>query len=96
MKHLRYINLLFVILLVSCKQEVYYNVTTTVEPPEGGSVVMNPSASQVLEGTSVSFTAQPKGEYVFSGCFSNFGALFCYRCILRQAFLHASEYPSLR
>ena len=66
MKHLRYIILLPAALLVSCKQEVYHNVTINVEPPEGGSVVMNPSSGQVLEGTSVTFTAQPKGDYVFS------------------------------
>lgn len=57
--------------MVSCKQEVYYNVMTTVEPPEGGSIVMNPSAGQVLEGTSVTFTAQPKGDYVFTGWSGN-------------------------
>ena len=67
MKHLHYIILLLAVLLVSCKQEVYYNVTTNAEPPEGGSVVMNPSAGQVLEGTSVTFSAQPKGDYVFTG-----------------------------
>ena len=53
--------------MVSCKQEVYYNVTTTVEPSEGGGVVMNPSAGQVLDGTTITFTAQPKGDYVFTG-----------------------------
>ena len=42
-------------------------MTTTVEPPEGGSIVMNPSSGQVLEGTSVTFSAQPKGDYVFAG-----------------------------
>ena len=67
MKILHYIILLLAVLLVSCKQEVYYNVTTNAEPPEGGSVVMNPSAGQVLEGTSVTFSAQPKGDYVFTG-----------------------------
>ena len=67
MKHLHYIILLLAVLMVSCKQEVYYNVTTTVEPPEGGSIVMNPSSGEVLEGTSVTFTAQPKGDYVFTG-----------------------------
>ena len=67
MKHLRHIVLLLAVLMVSCKQEAYYNVTTHVEPPEGGVVVINPSAGQVLEGTSVTFTAQPKGDYVFSG-----------------------------
>ena len=64
MKHLHYIILLLAVLMVSCKQEVYYNVTTTVEPPEGGSIVMNPSAGQVFDGTTITFTAQPKGEWI--------------------------------
>ena len=67
MKQLHRIILLLVIFMVSCKQEVYYNVMTNTEPPEGGSVVMNPPAGQVLEGTAVTFTAQPKGDYVFTG-----------------------------
>lgn len=40
---------------------------TNVDPPEAGGVVMNPSAGQVLEGASVTFTAQPKGDYLFTG-----------------------------
>lgn len=67
MKTLRTIILLLIILLVSCKQEVYYTVTTNVKPSEGGSVTMSSSSSSVLEGTSVTFTVQPNGDYVFTG-----------------------------
>ena len=55
------------LLLVSCKQETYYNITTKVEPEGSGIVVVTPSTGAVLEGTSVSFLAKPNGDYVFSG-----------------------------
>ena len=67
MKHLYKIILLLPLVLISCKQEVYYTVKTMVEPFESGSIVMEPSSGQVLEGTSVTLTAQPKGDYVFTG-----------------------------
>lgn len=52
---------------VSCKQEVNYTISTKVQPAEGGSIIMTPSSGSVLEGTSVSFTANPNGDYVFTG-----------------------------
>lgn len=67
MKHLTHIILLITILLVSCKQLYYYNVNTTVQPVEGGSIAMTPSANPVLEGTLVSFKATPYGDYIFTG-----------------------------
>lgn len=50
--------------LVSCKHEVYYSITTKVQPDGTGSIVVSPSSDQVQEGTTVSFTAKPNGEYV--------------------------------
>ena len=67
MKHLTHIILLITILLVSCKQLNYYNVNTTVQPVEGGSIAMTPSSNPVLEGSQVSFKATPNGDYVFTG-----------------------------
>ena len=54
-------------ILVSCKQETFYNITTNVQPEGSGSIVVTPSTGSVLEGTSVSFTAKPNGDYVFTG-----------------------------
>lgn len=54
------------LLLFSCKQETYYNITTKVEPEGSGSIVVTPSSGAVLDGTSVSFLAKPNGDYVFS------------------------------
>lgn len=54
-------------LFVSCKKEVYYNVTTMVQPEGSGDIMVTPSVGSVLEGTMVSFQANPKGEYVFTG-----------------------------
>ncbi len=67
MKKLITIISFLALLLVSCKQETYYNITTKVEPEGSGSVVVTPSSGAVLEGTSVSFLAKPNGDYVFSG-----------------------------
>ena len=53
--------------LVSCKQEVFYNITAEAQPDKGGCVVMTPSSGPLLEGSSVSFLAEPNGDYVFSG-----------------------------
>ena len=66
MKHYRII-LFLLFLLFSCKQESYYTITTQVQPVDGGDIVMTPSSSTALEGTSVTFNAQPKGDYIFTG-----------------------------
>ena len=58
---------IIVFFLISCKQEVYYTISTQVLPEEGGTIVVTPSSGSVLDGTSVSFTASPKGDYVFTG-----------------------------
>mgnify|MGYP002623437998 CR=1 FL=1 len=42
-------------------------MATHVQPADAGSVAVTPSGGAVLEGTSVSFKATPKGDYVFSG-----------------------------
>lgn len=55
------------LLFVSCQKEVYYNISTTVNPKDAGSVSVSPAGPSVLEGTSVTVTAQPNGEYVFTG-----------------------------
>ena len=52
--------------LVSCKQEINYTISTKVQPEGGGTIVMTPSSGSVPEGTSVSFTANPNGEYIFT------------------------------
>ena len=67
MKHISRLVFSLFLLLASCKQEVHFTVSTSVQPAEGGSIAVTPSSGDVLEGTSVTFTAQPKGEYVFSG-----------------------------
>ena len=54
-------------ILVSCKQESYYNIATNVQPEGSGSIVVTPSSGSVLEGSSVSFLAKPNGDYVFTG-----------------------------
>ena len=53
------------ILVLGCQKEVYHNITVSVNTAEGGSV--SPSSGPVLDGTSVSFKATPKGDYVFTG-----------------------------
>ena len=58
---------IIILFLVSCKQEVYYTISTKVLPEEGGTIVVTPSSGSLLEGTSVSFTANPKGDYLFTG-----------------------------
>ncbi len=68
MKRVGLIGLFISILLfVSCKQEVYFNISTKVLPEDGGSVVVIPSSGSVLEGTTVTFKANPNSEYVFTG-----------------------------
>lgn len=62
-----FILLFLLVLLFSCKQETYYTITTLIQPTDGGEIVVTPSSNTVLEGTSVTFTAQPKGDYIFSG-----------------------------
>ncbi len=66
MKHYRIIPFLLVLLL-SCKRETYHAITTHVQPADGGDIVMTPFSSTALEGSSVTFTAQPKGDYIFTG-----------------------------
>lgn len=56
-----------ILLFVSCKQEVYFNITTKVQPENGGSIIVTPSSGAVLEGTSLTFKANPNSEYVFTG-----------------------------
>lgn len=58
---------LILLLAVSCKQETYYNITTHIQPEGSGAIVVSPSSGSVLEGTSVSFTAKPNGDYLFTG-----------------------------
>ena len=53
--------------LVSCKKPIYYNISTAVQPADGGSIVVTPSTESVLEGTTVTFKATPNGDYIFSG-----------------------------
>lgn len=53
------------ILVLGCQKEVYHNITVSVNPAEGGTV--SPSSGPVLDGTSVSFKATPKGDYIFTG-----------------------------
>lgn len=53
------------LLMIGCQKEAYHNITVSVNPAEGGSV--SPSSGPVLDGTSVSFKATPKGDYVFTG-----------------------------
>ena len=56
-----------ILLFVSCKQEVYFNISTRVQPEGGGCIVVTPSSGAVLEGTPVTFKANPNSEYVFTG-----------------------------
>ena len=67
MKRTIFFTFLSFLLLVSCKQETYFNITTSVQPSNGGSIIITPPSGPVVEGTSVSFNASPKGDYVFTG-----------------------------
>ena len=67
MKRTIFFSFLSFLLLVSCKQETYFNITTSVQPSNGGSIIITPPSGPVLEGTSVSFNANPKGDYIFTG-----------------------------
>ncbi len=67
MKRTIFYTFLSFLLLVSCKQETYFNITTSVQPSNGGSIIITPPSGPVLEGTTVSFNASPKGDYVFTG-----------------------------
>jgi len=61
------ILLFFVLLISSCAQQplepTTYNLTTSSNPAEGGTV--NPNGGIVNEGQQVSITASPSAEYVF-------------------------------
>ena len=65
------IPIIILLLVVSCQKEVYYNISTSVNPKDAGTVSVFPAGPSVLEGTSVTVTAQPKGEYVFTGWSGN-------------------------
>ena len=43
--------------LASCKKPVYYNISASVQPAGGGSVVVTPSAASVLEGETLDYAA---------------------------------------
>ena len=58
---------LLALCLVSCKTLTYYSILTSVNPAGAGTVAISSAEMSVLEGTSVTFTATPKGDYVFSG-----------------------------
>ncbi|MBP3331633.1 MAG: VCBS repeat-containing protein [Tidjanibacter sp.] len=54
------------IIVISCaKEETSYRITTAVSPASAG--VVSPSSMEVSEGSSVSFTATPNDDYVFTG-----------------------------
>lgn len=64
-------DLVFVVVLtlfgiISCQTEQYYTINTTVNPIDAGTISVSPSGSSVLDGTLVTFVAQPKGDYVFA------------------------------
>lgn len=59
--------LILSLLLVSCKQETYFSITLQPKPDEWGYIEMIPSSSSVLAGTSVTFKATPRSEYIFTG-----------------------------
>lgn len=52
---------------ISCKTETYYTISTNVTPKDAGVISVSPVVSSVLEGASVTFSAQSKGDYVFTG-----------------------------
>lgn len=53
--------------IVSCQTEIYHALSTSVTPPDAGTIAVSPAGSLVLEGASVTFTAQPKGDFIFTG-----------------------------
>ena len=53
--------------LVSCKKEVYYEITTMVQPEGAGSIILTPNSSIFLEGSSVKIQVNPNGDYQFTG-----------------------------
>jgi hypothetical protein len=56
--------LLFIPLVFSCSKEtIKYNLTTSVNPIEGGDI--NPNGGIVDEGTQISIAASPAAEYLF-------------------------------
>ena len=59
-------------ILVSCKKEVYYSITTAAQPEGSGTIIMTPSYGSVMEGTTVSFQASPNGDYIFTGWSGSF------------------------
>lgn len=67
MKKLVTLIALSILCLISCKHETYYNLSTSVHPGDGGIIVMTPSSGSVMEGTTVTFKANPNGDYIFTG-----------------------------
>ena len=66
MKRLYFILLfLSALLLLSCQKEQMFNITTSVSPEGAGTV--SPSSMEAQEGSTLSLTATPGGEYVFTG-----------------------------
>lgn len=65
MKQISLFLLIISTILCGCTKEVYRNINVSVNPTEGGSV--SPSSGQVIEGSSVSFRATPKGDFIFTG-----------------------------
>lgn len=78
MKSLRLHLVLLVILwpillsLHSCKIETYYTINTKVSPSVAGTISISSAGSSILEGTSVTITAQPNGDYIFTGWSGSF------------------------
>lgn len=54
-------------IFISCKQDVYYTISSIASPSGSGVIVVSPSSGQVLDGTSVTLFASPNGDYVFTG-----------------------------
>jgi len=56
--------LLLLLVISSCSKEfTTYTLTTSVNPPDGGTI--SPATSQYNEGETVSLIAKPNSEYVF-------------------------------
>lgn len=60
----RLILILGAIFLCSCKKPTYYSLTTNADPVEGG--VVTPVSGRYPEGETITLTAKPAEEYMFS------------------------------
>ena len=57
-------SFLFLFIIISCtKDPILYTLTTSANPPEGGTLL--PGTAQFEEGETVVLTATPAEEYVF-------------------------------